>query len=33
MGLSDDELKKEHKKRTVYEEIMTQRVMRLTTLW
>lgn len=33
MGISDDELEKEPRKRTIHEEIMSQRVMKLKTIW
>ncbi|MBQ8017623.1 MAG: hypothetical protein IJ258_05890 [Methanobrevibacter sp.] len=33
MGISDDELDKKPRKRTVHEEIMSWRVMKLRTPW
>lgn len=33
MGMSDDELDKKPRKRTIHEEIMRQRVMKLKTPW
>lgn len=33
MGISDDELEKKPRKRTIHDEIMSQRVMKLKTIW
>ena len=33
MGISDDELEKKPRKRTVHDEIMRWRVMKLKSLW